>query len=380
NKIILLSHYGYDNVRDLAREVRGIDVIVDGDSHTLLGDFDDLGLTASGSYPTMEASLTGEPVCIVQAWQYSYVVGDLDVAMDKDGRVTSCLGNPVLLVGDILSVSNPTSLFAASAADNQTIIDAINANPNVEIVDEDTSVTAVISEYSDEVQEMKTMVIGRAGEDLLHNRIPGVAYNGVNLPLGSDIAPIVAKGFLELALRADVCIQNAGGVRISIEGDTDISYDTAYTLLPFANTLFEIEMYGSEIKSVLEDAVDFAVAGASSGAFPYSYGLRYDVNAGNEFGNRILNLEVRDRTTGTWSLIDENEMYVVVTNSFTASGQDGYTTFKTVQDQRGLGVDTFLDYAMSFVNYVEMETAAGNDIMKLPASEHPIKSYTPAVD
>ena len=31
--------------------------------------------------------------------------------------------------------------------------------------------------------------------------------------------------------------------------------DTAYTLLPFSNTLFEIEMYGSEIKQVLEDAI-----------------------------------------------------------------------------------------------------------------------------
>ena len=46
-------------------------------------------------------------------------------------------------------------------------------------------------------------------------------------------------------------------------------------------------------------------------------------------------------------------MYTIVTNSFTAGGKDGYVTFKTVQDQRGKGVDTYLDYAMSYVKYVE---------------------------
>ena len=45
--IILLTHYGYQNELELATKIDGVDVIIGGDSHTLLGDFDALGLNAS---------------------------------------------------------------------------------------------------------------------------------------------------------------------------------------------------------------------------------------------------------------------------------------------------------------------------------------------
>ncbi len=64
---------------------------------------------------------------------------------------------------------------------------------------------------------------------------------------------------------SDACIQNAGGVRIAIEKG-DISMGDAYTLLPFANTLYELKMSGSEIKQVLEDAINNIKKGGSSGS------------------------------------------------------------------------------------------------------------------
>lgn len=68
-------------------------------------------------------------------------------------------------------------------------------------------------------------------------------------------------------------------------------------------------------------------------------------------------------------------MYVIVTNSYTGGGKDGYVTFKTVQDERGEGVDTYLDYALSFVRYVEAKTQNGQEVTKLPAEDHGIKSF-----
>ena len=44
NKIILLTHYQYENDLVLAGALSGVDVIIGGDSHSLLGDFDDFGL------------------------------------------------------------------------------------------------------------------------------------------------------------------------------------------------------------------------------------------------------------------------------------------------------------------------------------------------
>ena len=68
DKIILLSHYGYDNDLILASKVSGIDVIIDGDSHTLMGDFSAVHLTSQvDQYPKNLTAKDGKPVCIAQA-------------------------------------------------------------------------------------------------------------------------------------------------------------------------------------------------------------------------------------------------------------------------------------------------------------------------
>lgn len=381
NKIILLSHYGYSNTKALAAEVTDIDVIVDGDSHTLLGDFSAYGLESSGDYPTMVQNADGDNVCLVQAWEYSKVLGELDVTFLGD-VVESCSGTPHLILGDTFTREDSNGDDYTLEDDELAAVQAIiAADEKLDTVADDETLAAIIAQYSDEVEKLGETVIGTAGEDLLHNRVPGHAYNGVNLELGSDIAPLVAKSFYEQDPRADLCIQNAGGVRISVDAG-DITYDTAYTLLPFANTLFEIEMYGSEIKQVMEDAIENIIQKNSTGSFPYCYALKYDVDATQAYGSRLSNLEFKNRETGDYQDLDleDNSMYVVVTNSYIAAGYDGYDTFATVQELRGEGTDTYLDYAMSFANYVKELEAAGEELVKLPTEDHPIKSYTPTTD
>lgn len=358
NKIVLLTHQGYENDITMANELTGVDVIIGGDSHTLLGDYSNIGLNSiSNNYPAKVKSKDNKKVCIAHAWEYAHVLGNLDVIFNKNGDIVACGGNPLLLVGEDLGVENK----------------------NVAVVSEDETALQTIKTYEDQVEVKKATQIGIAGQKLGHNRIPGDKRDGTSiLPLGSDIAPIVAKSFYDLSNLADACIQNAGGVRVAIEKG-NITLGDAYTLLPFANTLFEIKMKGSEIKQVLEDALTntYSVNG-SSGSFPYSYGLRYDIDISLGNNNRISNLEIKNRKTGTWGNIQADTMYTIVTNSFTAGGKDGYVTFKTVQDERGKGVDTYLDYAMSFVKYVENKTLNNEQVTKLPSSDHPIKSYKDA--
>jgi len=82
-----------------------------------------------------------------------------------------------------------------------------------------------------------------------------------------------------------------------------------------------------------------------------------------------------DRSTKKWSPMDANKTYVIVTNNYIAEGRDGYTTFKKVQQNGAHAVDTYLDYAESFVNYVKKLTDEGKGLTKLPKAEHCIKSY-----
>ncbi|MEE2774323.1 MAG: metallophosphoesterase [Pseudomonadota bacterium] len=89
NHIILLAHYGYQNELDLAATIDGVDVIIGGDSHTLIGDFDDLGLNSAGPYPTIVEGVGGNSVCVATAWQYSQIVGELSVSFNEMGEIKS---------------------------------------------------------------------------------------------------------------------------------------------------------------------------------------------------------------------------------------------------------------------------------------------------
>jgi 5'-nucleotidase / UDP-sugar diphosphatase len=63
---------------------------------------------------------------------------------------------------------------------------------------------------------------------------------------GGFIQQIVTDAFLARAFRADLALQNGGGVRITIP-EGPITIGTAYTLLPFSNTLVELELSGQEV-------------------------------------------------------------------------------------------------------------------------------------
>ena len=180
---------------------------------------------------------------------------------------------------------------------------------------------------------------------------------------------LVAHAFREMAKTSDIAIQNGGGVRTDI-AKGDLTMGDAYKLLPFANTLVEMDMTGAEIKAVLEEALDYALQpDGSTGAYPYAAGLRWHVNAGKPAGERLSRMEFKGRNDSSWSALDMNKSYRLVTNNYIAAGRDGYLTFKTVKND-GRYTDTYLDYAQSFVDYVLERGSVG----KLPASEYSTQS------
>lgn len=377
NKIILLTHYQYQNDLVLAENLSGVDVIIGGDSHSLLGDFDDYGLASEGPYPTLVTNADGDQACVAQAWQYSRVVGELDVQWDADGKVESCSGVPHLLLDMPIVRENSDGEYEPSGTELEDILAAINADPQLSLTPEDTEVAAALATYTEQLDEFRNKVVGMATEDLCLARIPGVAYGdetctGEDANRGGDIPNIVAQAFLFLSKNADVSIQNAGGVRTDIfQGD--ITIGDAYTLLPFSNTLVDLTMTGAEIRQVLNEAVDFAhQPDGSSGAYPYAAGLRWTVDMNRGAGDRLYDIEFREEDTAEWRALTDSETLNVVTNSFTAAGRDGYVTFGTVSDA-GRAVDTFLDYAQSFVDYVEDR----GTISKPSQGEFSTQFYTP---
>ena len=142
-----------------------------------------------------------------------------------------------------------------------------------------------------------------------------------------------------------------------------------------------VELTGAEIILVLEqaatnafgatDAEGFPYAG-STGAYPYSAGLRYTVTAGAPAGSVITDVEINSRVAGEWTPIILDETYTIVTNSFISAGRDGYLVFGEVDSS--LVTDTYQEYAQSFIDYAKAATV----INDLPLEEYSTKAFSVA--
>ncbi|OMH41126.1 NAD nucleotidase [Desulfurobacterium indicum] len=379
DKIIVLSHFGMKNDISMAKEVKGIDVIIDGDSHSLLGNYTAYGLkSAYPTYPVTVKSPDGKKVCVASAWEYGYAVGDLKVKFDADGNVIDCNGvSTVVLKDKFLKKENgkkvPVSIEERIAIGKEIA----KSDGKLEVLPADKDATRILARYSSKVDRLKKQVIGVSAQFLGHNRIPGDKWDGVSyLPEhGSEIAPLVAKSFYLKVKDADIAIQNAGGVRTPLD-EGNITIGEVYKMLPFSNTLYTIKMTGKEVKQVLEDAIsNFMDKHGSTGSFPYVYGIRYDVDLSKPYGSRVYNIEIMERRTGIWHPIKMNKLYTVVTNSYVASGKDGYVTFVTAQKLHGKGVNTYFGYAESFVDMVKNLTAQRKKLKELPLNEKPVQHF-----
>lgn len=373
--IIILAHYGYNNELELAKKIDGVDLIIGGDSHTLLGDFDKLGLNAAGPYPTIVKGIGGKLVCVATAWQYSQIVGELTISFNEDGEVQSCEGIPHLMLADSFKRKNSDGdRVEIEGVERDAVYSQINADPKLSIVQEDASAATLLESFNIKVEEMLSIKVGEVKENLCLVRIPGDNRSKICSPeqtasKGSDISMVVAHAFREMAKASDIAIQNGGGVRTDI-AKGDFTMGDAYKLLPFANTLVEMDMTGAEIKVVLEEALDYALQpDGSDGAYPYAAGLRWHVDTSKPAGSRLSNMEFKGRNDSSWSALDSSSTYRIVTNNYIASGRDGYLSFKTVKND-GRYTDTYLDYAQSFVDYVLERGSIG----KLPDSEYSTQS------
>lgn len=149
NKIILATHIGYKADMALVGNLSGVDVVVGGDSHTLLGPdkLQEYGFPSLGPYPTHSTDKDGNRVCIVQAWQCSAVVGELRVQFDENGVVTSCTGTPWILVGE--NFSRPGEVAGKLKAAELAAIKAdIAASAMLRITVPDAAASARLAPYA----------------------------------------------------------------------------------------------------------------------------------------------------------------------------------------------------------------------------------------
>lgn len=390
--IVLQTHYGYRNELALARRLRGVDAIIGGDSHTLLGPevLNAHGLTPMGPYPTHTTDLDGNPVCVAQAGQYAHVVGELKLRIDDAGRVLSCHGRPHLLIGDDFRRPGDEAV-----ALNEQEIQAIKADAArsgvLRITPPDAQALAALAPHQARKLEFGSVVVARVEETLCARRVPGPRGDRSGSSQGDacgrtarvtshggDIQQLVAQAYLEQArnyFNADLALVNAGGIRIDLPAGP-LTVKTIHTLLPFKNTLVQLKIPGSLLKAALESAIDAALGPTqSTGAFPYVAGMRWTLDAGRPRGERLRGLEI-DQGKGVYGPFDPDQVYYVATINFIADGKDHYTPFKRLEE--GQRSDVGLDATQLFLDYVQQAAGASRGLRPLPPSGYSTQRFVPA--
>lgn len=355
NKVVLLTHHGYDEDLRLAATLRDVDVVVGGDSHSLLRSdrLAEMGLNPNGPYPTTVSSGKGQaPVCVVQAWEYSHLVGVLSVHFDRRGVVTRCGGQQVVPV-DAESFRRGRAEGVWKQLDTAGVKAALAHNPALRPVSADETATALVMSLRGRLDNATHTAVATFARDLCFDRFPGQGLSTLcqrkdTFKHGGEVPGMVARAMLEATPGADLALHNAGGCRRDIKQGA-FSVADAYELLPFAETLVLLRMSGEQLQVALEETLTHAIdGGGGTGGYPYASGLRFAVDASAAAGARVSALEVNPRAKAQWAPIDPSATYVVVTNSFISAGKDGYPSLLTIDSPE----DTRSELTQAFVNYL----------------------------
>ena len=234
--IVALAHLGVDDSSTytsdkVAMAVDGIDIIIDGHSHTTLPE----GMMVNGTL-------------IAQTGEYDKNLGVVTVTVDGD------------------TVSAEASLITkADAADTA----------------EDPGVAAIIAEIQDAHEVILSEEVGRVPFELNGER--AFVRTGE-----TNLGNLVTNAMLE-ETGADCALTNGGGIRASIDPGY-ITKGEIITVLPFGNYIITKSLTGAVIKEALEHGT--AAYPDAAGMFPHIGGMTFMIDVSRPVGDRIVNLTI----------------------------------------------------------------------------------------
>lgn len=306
--VIVLSHVGLDGDKKLAATVPGIDVIVGGHSHVLLGN----GYPeAVGPCPLVVTGPDGGRTRIVTAGFWGRYLGVLHLTFDAAGRVVRADGNPVPLDAS---------------------------------VPEDPATLAALDRFAKPLAAYRQTVLGQA-----RGPFGAAMCRQEECDAGDLLAEAVLEGGRSRG--AVAALVNGGGVRAGIPPGP-VTLGDVLTAYPFPNTLVVLTLSGQDLLAALEHGVSAVGLHEGSGRFLQVAGLRYVFDPARPAGKRVVSATVAD-ASGRFSPLDPKANYRLATHSFLARGGDGYTVFQ----DRGRDVDGDGDPVADLVSrYVKAHT------------------------
>ena len=336
--VVCLAHLGVDESSepytsyDLAKNVQGIDFIIDGHSHTV-----------------MTAGPNGEHI-------------------QSTGTAFANIG--------VITIDNATKKIVGNELKAIWHTEKNADGKSVTVVDyktRDEKVAAAAKAIIDPIDKAY-------GEKFA---VSEVALNGAKAPNGNrdsetNLGDLITDAMLwkvladaEITVPEEnvVAITNGGGIRASI-GVGDVTKKDINTVLPFGNTLAVVYVKGSELLEALEAST--YCTPESIGGFPQVAGMQftvatyetYDKNDesypnSTYYGPKTINRVTIGSING--KDFDPEATYAVITNNFVAGGGDTYYAFAAATNQFDTGLpldEVVMEYITKELKGVIGETYA----------------------
>ena len=342
--IIGLGHLGVDpssspwTSEEVIAHTHGFTAFIDGHSHTVMAN-------------KQVTDASGKAVTLTQTGSYFKNIGKMTVG--ADGTITTEL------------IDTYEGLDAAVAATASNWISAVDDMLGEEIAVGDTKF------YINDPATGKRRI--RSGET----------------NLGDFVADGIYTYFNEIEeLHCDVAIMNGGGIRTDVEAGP-WSFKTCKTVSPFGNVACLMSVTGQQIQDALEFGARFAGAeGKENGGFLQVAGARYTIHpmipntvqtndknvwTGSAAIPRVSNVEIYDKTTGTYQPLDPNATYALAGMNYTLRNLgDGFAMFD--------GATLIKDYVSE--DYLVMSSYAAmfggvdaNGLPHLASANSPLADY-----
>ena len=276
--VVAITHMGVDASSEftserIARETKGIDIIVDGHSHTALAE----GLRVNDTL-------------IVQTGWHEY----------RLGRVTINVDNHKI-------ISKRAELLDADE------VKAIAPVP-------DKKILTTLADVREKSEKLLDEVVAHSDRQLSSDRLL-VRRNE------SELGNLAADAF-RWAAKSDIAVVNGGGIRDDLPAG-DVKKRNTMAIFPFGNTLRVAEIKGSVIREMLEHSVEFYPA--SFGGFLDVSGMTFSYDPSKPPKHRVAEILINGKP------LDESKTYTIALVDFQTAGGDDYTMLTNLKIVGELG-------------------------------------------
>ena len=276
--LIAVMHMGVDASSEftserIARETDGIDLIVDGHSHTALPE-----------------GIRIKDTLIVQANCYEHFLGKATIEVENHKII-----------------SKKAELLTAEE------IKAIAPVP-------DKKILALLAEANAKAEKLLNEFVAHSDKELSSERLL-VRRNE------SELGNLAADAF-RWAAKSDIAIVNGGGLRADLTAG-DVTKRNTMAIFPFGNTLRVAEIKGATVREMLEHSVEYYPA--SFGGFLDVSGMTFSYDPSKPARHRVEKIFVDGQP------LDENKTYTIALVDFQTSGGDDYTMLEGLKIVGELG-------------------------------------------